>query len=161
MYIYHVLYITIYKHSGTLSQVSCPLVASPTERDQHCDLCVTQGGNLWHIPYFPQKPMQVKYHCCQLRWSWTSMVTKHPLNEKETPTLTTCLCTALAKSHWLPHNPLMNSGVTGPMTKQDYTGVPKISALTVPTASGTVKNMPTPTHCAAAQPIKPITKQMS
>ena len=28
---------------GTLSQVSCQLVASPTERDQHCDLCVTQG----------------------------------------------------------------------------------------------------------------------
>ena len=30
MYLYYVLYITIQKHSGTLSQVSCLLVASPT-----------------------------------------------------------------------------------------------------------------------------------
>ena len=60
---------------GTLSQVSCPLVASPTERDQPCDLCVTPGGDLWHILYFLQKPRQVKYHCYWLSMSWTSMVT--------------------------------------------------------------------------------------
>ena len=60
---------------GTLSWVSCLLVASPTERDQHCDLCVAPGGDLWHIPYFPQKSRQVKYHCYQLRMSWTSTVT--------------------------------------------------------------------------------------
>ena len=83
---------------------------------------------------------------------------KYPLNKKETPTFTTHLCAALAKSHWLPHNPLTNSGVTGPATKQDYIGVPKISALTVPTASGTIKNTSTPTHHAATQPIKPIAK---
>ena len=39
---------------GALSWVSCPLMASPTERDQHCGLCVAPGGDLWHIPYFPQ-----------------------------------------------------------------------------------------------------------
>ena len=83
---------------------------------------------------------------------------KHPLNEKETPTFTTHHCAALAKSHWLPHNPLTNSGVTGPITKQDYIGVPKISALTVPTASGNMKNTSTPTYHAATQPIKPIAK---
>ena len=60
---------------GTLSQVSCLLVACPTERDQHCDLCVAPGGDSWHIPFFPKKLTQVKYHCCQLRWSWTLMVT--------------------------------------------------------------------------------------
>ena len=54
MYIYHILYITIYKHSGTLSWASCLLVASPTERDQHSDLCVAPGGDSWHIPYFLQ-----------------------------------------------------------------------------------------------------------
>ena len=60
---------------GTLSWVSFPLVASPTERDQHSDLCVAPGGDSWHIPHFPQKLMQVKYHYCWLRWSWTLMVT--------------------------------------------------------------------------------------
>ena len=55
----HVHYITYYilcniAVPGTLSQVSCLLVAFPTERDQHCDLCVTPGGDLWHIPYFLQ-----------------------------------------------------------------------------------------------------------
>ena len=43
MYISHILYITLQKHSGTLSQVSCPLVASLTERDQHCDFVSPQG----------------------------------------------------------------------------------------------------------------------
>ena len=81
---------------------------------------------------------------------------KHPLEEGRTKTFTTHLCAALAKSHWLPHNPLMNFGVTGPTTKQDYTGVPKISALMVPTASGTMKNTSTCTHCAVTQPTKPI-----
>ena len=43
MYFYHVLYITIYKCSGTLSQVSCPLVVSPTERDQLVTFVSPQG----------------------------------------------------------------------------------------------------------------------
>ena len=43
------------------------------------------------------------------------------------------------------------------MTKQDCIGAPKISALIVPSASGTVKNMFTPMHCAAAQHTKPTT----
>ena len=83
---------------------------------------------------------------------------KHPLNRGEAPTFATHLQAALAKSHWCPHNPLMNFGVTGPATKQDYIGAPKISAPMVPFASGTMKNMSTPTHCAAAQPIKLTTK---
>ena len=65
---------------------------------------------------------------------------------------------ALAKSHWHPHNPLMNFEVTGPTTKQDCTGAPKISAPTVPFASGTEKNMSIPMHHAAAQLTKPIAK---
>ena len=48
----------------------------------------------------------------------------------------------------------MNFGVTGPTTKQDCTGVWKISAPTVPIASITVKNMSTPTHHAVTQPTK-------
>ena len=49
---------------------------------------------------------------------------KHPLNEgKKAPTFVTHLCMALAKSHWHPHSPLTNFGVTGPVTKQDCTGV--------------------------------------
>ena len=47
---------------------------------------------------------------------------KHPLEGKEAPTFATCLCAALAKSHWHPHSPLMNFGVTGPVTKQDVLG---------------------------------------
>ena len=83
---------------------------------------------------------------------------KHPLEREKTPTFTTNLCAALAKSHWHPHNPLTNFGTTGPATKQDCTGAPKISAPMVPFASGIVKNMSTPTHCAAAQPTKPTTR---
>ena len=79
---------------------------------------------------------------------------KHPLKGKEAQTFTTCLCVALAKSHWHPHNPLMNFGVTGPVTKQDFTGASKISAPTVPIASGTMKNMSTLTHHAVTQPTK-------
>ena len=72
----------------------------------------------------------------------------------KTPTFATHLQAAFAKSHWHPHNPLTNFGVTGPATKQDCIGAPKISAPMVPSASGTVKNMSTPTHCAAVQHIK-------
>ena len=64
----------------------------------------------------------------------------------------------LAKSHWHPHSPLMNSGVTGPTTEQDCTGAQKISALMVPTASGTVKNTSTPTHWAVTQLTRTATK---
>ena len=71
---------------------------------------------------------------------------KHPQEERGAPTFTTCLHMALATSHWHPHSPLMNFGVIGPGTGQDYIGDQKISAPTVPTASGTVKNMSTPTH---------------
>ena len=83
---------------------------------------------------------------------------KHPLKGKGTPTFTTCLCMALVKSHWCPHNPLMNFGVTGPTTKQDCTGAWKISAPMVPIASGTMKNTSTLTHCAATQPTKTVAK---
>ena len=83
---------------------------------------------------------------------------KHPLKGKEAPTFATCLCVALAMSHWHPHSPLTNFGVTGPATKQDYTGAWKIFAPMVPIASGTMKNMSTPMHHAAAQLIKPTTK---
>ena len=83
---------------------------------------------------------------------------KHPLEGKEAPTFATHLCVALAKSHWHPHSPLMNFGVTGPITKQDCTGALKISAPTVPIASGTTKNMSTLTHCAVTQPIKTTAK---
>ena len=83
---------------------------------------------------------------------------KYPLKEGRTASFVTCLWAALAKSHWHSHNPLTNFGVTGPTTKQDYTGAPKISAPMVPTASGTVKNMSTPMHHAATQPIKLIAK---
>ena len=76
---------------------------------------------------------------------------KHPFEGKEAPTFTTCLCAALAKSHWHPHNPLTNFGVTGPVTKQDCTGAPKISAPMVPIVSGTVKNMSIPIHHAVTQ----------
>ena len=58
---------------GTLSQVSCLLVASPTERDQHCDLwspqreicgifptsCKSLGG--WSITV-------INLECCELWW---------------------------------------------------------------------------------------------
>ena len=71
---------------------------------------------------------------------------KHPLGGKEALTFAMCLQAALAKSHWHPHNPLMNFGMTGPITEQDYTGAQKISAPMVPTVSGTVKNMSIPTH---------------
>ena len=40
-----------------------------------CDLCVAPGEDSWHIPYFPQQSTWVKYHCYQLGWSQTSMVT--------------------------------------------------------------------------------------
>ena len=83
---------------------------------------------------------------------------KHPLDGGKAPNFATHLWAALAKSHWHPHNPLMNFGATGPATKQDYIGAPKISVHMVPFASGTVKNMSTPTLCAAAQLIKPTTK---
>ena len=83
---------------------------------------------------------------------------KHPLNRGEAPTFAMHLQAALAKSHWCPHNPLTNFGATGPATKQDCTGAPKISAPMVPFASGTMKNMSTPTHHAAAQLIKPTAK---
>ena len=83
---------------------------------------------------------------------------KHPLKGKEAPTFATHLCTALAKSHWCPHSPLMNFGVTDPATKQDCIGAQKISAPMVPTASGTVKNTSTPTHHAATQPTKTTTE---
>ena len=80
---------------------------------------------------------------------------KHPLKEKEVGSFANCLCTTLAKSHWHPHNPLTNLGATGPATKQDCTGDPKISASMVPIASSTLKNTSTPTHRAAIWPIKP------
>ena len=83
---------------------------------------------------------------------------KHPLDKGNTPTFTTHLQAALAKSHWLPHNPLMNFGMTGPTTKQDCTEAPKISAPMVPFASGTKKNTSIPTPNAVAQPTKPTTK---
>ena len=76
---------------------------------------------------------------------------KHPLKKEGAPTFTTHLCTALAKSCWHPHSPLMNFGVTGPATKQDCTGGRKTSAPMVPIASGTMKNTSTPTHCAVTQ----------
>ena len=47
---------------------------------------------------------------------------KNPLNREKTPTFATHLHTALAKSHWHPHNPLTNFGVTGPATKQNCIG---------------------------------------
>ena len=83
---------------------------------------------------------------------------KHPLKGRGAGTFATHLCAALAKSHWHPHNPLTNFRVTGPVTKQDCTGALKISAPTVPIASGTAKNTSTPTHCAATQPTKTATK---
>ena len=83
---------------------------------------------------------------------------KHPLNGGKTSTFATHLQAALAKSHWHPHSPLMNFGVTGLVTKQDYTGAQKISAPMVPIASGTAKNMSTPTHCTVTQPTKPTAK---
>ena len=79
---------------------------------------------------------------------------KHPLEEEKAPTFATCLHMALAKFHWHPHSPLTNFGVTGPATKQDCAGAQKISAPMVPFASGTEKNMFTPTHHAVAQPTK-------
>ena len=83
---------------------------------------------------------------------------KHPLEGKGAPTFATCLCVALAKSHWHPHSPLMNFGVTGPMTGQDCTGAQKISAPMVPTASGTAKNTSTPTHQVVTQLTKTAAK---
>ena len=79
---------------------------------------------------------------------------KHPLKGKEAGSFANGLRMALAKSHWHPHNPLMNFGVTGPTTKQDCTGAPKISAPMVPIVSGTTKNMSTPTHHVVTQPTK-------
>ena len=79
---------------------------------------------------------------------------KQPLKGEKAPTFATHLCAALAKSHWCPHNPLMNFGMTSPMTRQDCIGAPKISAPMVPFASGTTKNTSTPMPCAAAQPTK-------
>ena len=83
---------------------------------------------------------------------------KHPLDERKAPTFTTHLQAALAKSHWHPHNPLTNFEATGPVTKQDWTGAPKVSAPMVLTASGTEKNTSTSTPCAVAQPIKSTAK---
>ena len=83
---------------------------------------------------------------------------KHPLKEGKTPTLAMHLQAALAKSHWCPHSPLTNFGATGPATKQDCTGAPKISAPMVPFASGTMKNTSIPTHHAVAQLTKPTTE---
>ena len=83
---------------------------------------------------------------------------KHPLEGREVGTFTTHLCAALAKSHWCPHNPLMNFGVTGPVTKQDCVGAQKISAPMVPIVSGTTKNTSTPIHCAVTQLTKATTK---
>ena len=80
---------------------------------------------------------------------------KHPLDGRETPTLATHLWTALAKSHWHPHTPLTNFGVTGPMIKQDFIGAPKISAPMVLTTSGTMKNMSTLMPQAATPSNKP------
>ena len=82
---------------------------------------------------------------------------KHPLEGRGAPTFTTCLYAALAKSHWHPHSPLTNSGVTGPATKQDCIGAWKTFAPMVPTTSGTMKNMSILTHCAVTQPIKTTT----
>ena len=79
---------------------------------------------------------------------------KHPLKRKETESSKNHLCAALAKSHWHPHNPLMNFGVTGPTTKQDCIGAPKISAPMVLTASGTVKNTSIHTHQVAIRHTK-------
>ena len=79
---------------------------------------------------------------------------KHPLKGKKAPTFATCLHMTLAKSHWCPHSPLTNFGVTGPATKQDCIGAPKTFAPMVPTASGTAKNTSTPTHHAVIQPTK-------
>ena len=76
---------------------------------------------------------------------------KHLLEGEKAPTFATHLHVALAKSHWCPHNPLTNFGVTGLMTKQDCIGAQKTFAPTVPIASGTVKNMSTPMHHAVAQ----------
>ena len=70
----------------------------------------------------------------------------------------THLCAALAKSHWHPHSPLTNFGVTGLATKQDCTGAQKIFAPMVPIASGTTKNIFTPMHHAVAQPTKTTAK---
>ena len=83
---------------------------------------------------------------------------KHPLKEQGAPSFATHLCVALAKSHWHPHSPLMNFGVTGPMTKQDCIGAQKTSAHTVPIVSGTTKNTSTPTHHAVTQPTKTTTE---
>ena len=86
---------------------------------------------------------------------------KHPLNAEKAPTFATHLQAALAKSHWHPYSPLMNFGVTGPVTKQDCIGAPKTFAPTGPTASGTTKNMSIPMPHAVAQPTKPTTKANS
>ena len=79
---------------------------------------------------------------------------KHSLEGKEAPSSATHLCVALAKSHWRPHKPLMNFGVTGLRTKQDCIGAQKTFAPMVPIASGTTRNTSTLTHHAATQPTK-------
>ena len=83
---------------------------------------------------------------------------KHPLERKGAPTFATHLCVSLAKSHWHPHSPLTNFGVTGPTTKQDCTGAQKTFVPMVPTVSGTMKNTSTPTHHAATQLTKTAIK---
>ena len=92
---------------GTLSWVCYPLVASPTERDQHSDLCVAPGGDSWHIPYFPQKSRWVKYHCYQLSVSQTSMVTPEvwpcPHQDPGIPPTYTTTCDRQTTRPWLCH----------------------------------------------------------
>ena len=63
------------KCSGTLSQVSCPLVASPTERDQPVTFALPQGGFVAYSLLPTKTSVQVKYHYYWLGQSWTSTVT--------------------------------------------------------------------------------------
>ena len=68
---YTCMYITYYilcniAVPGTLSWVSCLLVASPTERDQHYNLCIARGRSVVYS-LLPAKSRQVKYHCYWLR----------------------------------------------------------------------------------------------
>ena len=75
MYKYHVLYITniqVLRDSKLSLLSTCGI--SYWERSA-CDLCIAPGGDLWHISYFPQTSVWVKYHCFWLRWSQTSTVT--------------------------------------------------------------------------------------
>ena len=73
--LYHVLYITQYTSArNSNSSLLSASGISYWERSA-CDLCVILGGDSWHIPYFPHRLVQVKYHCYQFSMPPTSMVT--------------------------------------------------------------------------------------